>query len=165
MQTCFMRLNQQEYRRYQVGRDYKQFSKVIKIFSMEPIPKYNEKILVFLYSLLTEYSVLQFHGNFPTRNHSARPALYSIINSFLTLAGVSIRFHKLSAQSHKFPPNTSFQTLIANLGCCLCFRPSGDKSDISMPPPLVQMNLLEQLTELWKTVYIVDYQITKYIKG
>lgn len=52
---------------------------------------------------------------------------------------------------------------VSSPGSYLCFWLAGYKSEVPMTPSLSLMNLLEQLTECRKTVFLLDYQFI--IKG
>ena len=61
----------------------------------------------------------------------------------------SVRSHRLRAQSYKTAP--TLLTPITNPGC-LCFCPTHHKLEIPKTPALGSVNLLEQLTELRKSL-------------
>ena len=69
------------------------------------------------------------------------------------LPGDSIRFHRLRAQSHKTAPHFRCQSQVQ-----VCFWPTGYKSEVPIIPSLGSINLPEQLIELPKPVYSLDYQ-------
>lgn len=63
------------------------------------------------------------------------------------------------------PPRTS-DTWAASPRCDLCFWLTGYKSEVPTAPSLRSINLLEQLIELRKHIYSLDYRfITKDVKG
>ena len=69
----------------------------------------------------------------------------------------SIMCHRLSVQSYKSWPRP-LQMLVTSPGCHLCFWPTGYKSEVPKTPSSGLINLLEQLTELRETFYLLDHQ-------
>ena len=53
------------------------------------------------------------------------------------------------------PP--AFQMLVPSLGCYLCFWPTCYRSEVPMTPSLGSNNLLQWLTELTETLYLLNY--------
>ena len=93
----------------------------------------------------------------PTPSNSLQHQLgsYNSIQFWYYLPGVSVRFHTLRAQSHKsFPLPTSDasrQVPVYHLYCWLTSYRLG----FARSPSLGSVSMLEWLTELCKTVYIL----------
>ena len=78
---------------------------------------------------------------------------YNLTQFWHCLPGGNIKFHWLKAQSHKTAPtplHTNYKS-----GCHLCFWLISCKSEVPMTPSLCLINLLEWLTELRNTVYLL----------
>ena len=81
---------------------------------------------------------------------------------------ISVRFHRLRVQSYKttlppillLPNLYPFQMPMESPGCYLCFWPNDHTWEIPMTPSLGLMNLLEQLTKLRRTFYLLDILLT-----
>ena len=76
----------------------------------------------------------------------------------------SIKFHRSGAQSHKTSPYHLPNN--PSPACYLYFWLMDCKSEVPTSPFSGSINLQKPLTELRKTVYLLDYQFMKiYIKG
>lgn len=75
------------------------------------------------------------------------------------LSGDSVRSHGWRAQSHKAAiPSPQVQMPIANAGCYLRFWPISSQLEVSTTPSWYSINQLSRLTELRKTIYLLDKQ-------
>lgn len=77
----------------------------------------------------------------------ARWVSHSSVQFWHYLHADCVGSHRLGAQSHKTAP---FHTPVRSPGGHLCFWLTSCKSEVSAPPSLGSMNLLEQLTDLRK---------------
>ena len=98
--------------------------------------------------------VASSHTNKTSFGHSQ--ISYILTEFWHYLPGNSIRIHRLRAQSHKtLPPLTKMP--ITSPGYHPCFWPMGYRLEVPKSPSLVLINLLEWLTELRETFYLLDH--------
>lgn len=121
-------------------------------------------IIIIIKGVLDTSPIYGTGGGFPHSNKQfldTNGVSYSSIQFWHYISGDSVRSHILRVQSSKTPHIPNFKCRLASRGYHLGFWQTGYQLEVPMTTFFLWFNLLEQLTDLLRSILLVYYKRTE----